>query len=148
VPIVRPPKFTIRMGGRLCRHAPGRKRATSSSLRPCETGRPHEAPLAGGVAQITTAHRPTNRPTNVIRGSTDIGVRRCQGRTESAVLQLKSLLIYGLGLPDVHAGDGALNDETVDLIGPFEDRVGTRMVHKHPGTPIEYETINSMAEVA
>jgi hypothetical protein len=62
----------------------------------------------------------------------DISARRCQGRSPLAVVQRKSLLFYSVGLPDVHAGNGARNDEALDLTGPFEDRVGIGVAHKSP----------------
>ena len=63
----------------------------------------------------------------------DISARRCQGRSPLAVVQRNSLLFYGVGLPDVHTGNGARNDEALDLTGPFEDRVGIGVADEVPG---------------
>ena len=65
---------------------------------------------------------PTNGPTNPIRGSTGVDVWRRQEWSLKTADNAKPTNLR-LGLPDVHARDGARNDQALNFRGPFEDRV-------------------------
>src|ERR1035438_6634010 len=62
----------------------------------------------------------------ILRGL-GIGARKCRGELPIAVVERKSLLIYGSGPPDMHARDRTCNDEALDFTGPLEDRVAIRV---------------------
>jgi len=77
----------------------------------------------------------TNRTTLAILDSETPACEGAKARSLLAAGQRKSHLNYSLGLLDVHTRDGARNDETLDLTGPFKNRVSIGVARRAPVLP-------------